>query len=145
VLKTVDAIIDNTTQAVSQSELFENEGDLKPAPKIFKDTCRVDWGTSAKEVRNFIRGLSPYPTAWTKLQSYDNEPISFKLFACEIIENETTKLPVGTIKTDNKTFLHVAVKDGFVSITDIQVSGKKRMGVGDFLNGYKFEKGDSLL
>jgi methionyl-tRNA formyltransferase len=142
VLKTVDAIIDNTAPSVSQSELYKNESDLKPAPKIFKDTCRIDWDKPAAEVRNFIRGLSPYPAAWTTLATDENEPISFKVFACEIIENETQKLPVGTIKTDNKTFLHIAVKDGFVNMTDIQMSGKKRMKVSDFLNGYKFGEGD---
>ena len=142
VLKTVDAIIDNTAQSVSQNELYENESGLKPAPKIFKETCRVDFAKSATEVRNFIRGLSPYPAAWTTLATDGNEPISFKLFACEIIKTDAQNLPVGTIKTDNKSFLHVAVKDGFVAITDIQMSGKKRMGVGFFLNGYKFSEGD---
>jgi methionyl-tRNA formyltransferase len=136
VLKTIDAIIDGTVQSVSQSELYENESDLKPAPKIFKDTCRIDWNKSAREVRNFIRGLSPYPAAWTELIDGDNTH-TFKIFACEIVENEMEKLPIGTIRTDNKTFLHIVVKDGFVSITDIQASGKKRMKISDFLNGYK--------
>ena len=133
VLKTTDAIINGTVQSVSQSELYENETDLKPAPKIFKETCRINWNQSAHDVRNFIRGLSPYPAAWTEL----NNSV-FKIFACEIIENNAQQLPVGAIKTDNKTFLHVGVNSGAVSITDIQVSGKKRMKIADFLNGYKF-------
>ena len=144
VLKTVDAIIDGTVESVSQSELYENEADLKPAPKIFKDTCRVDWGKSAEEVRNFIRGLSPYPGAWTTLVSGENEPALLKLFACEMIENHASNPSVGEIKTDNKTFLHVAVKDGFVSITDVQMSGKKRMKISDFLNGHTFLEKDKF-
>jgi methionyl-tRNA formyltransferase len=142
--KTIDAIIDSAVQSVSQSELYENESDLKPAPKIFKETCRINWNKSAHEVRNFIRGLSPYPTAWTELSDNDNIH-TFKLFSCEIIEEGTQKLSVGTIKTDNKTFLHVAVKDGFVNVTDVQMSGKKRMKISDFLNGYKFGEGTGFV
>ncbi|MDR0333116.1 MAG: methionyl-tRNA formyltransferase, partial [Dysgonamonadaceae bacterium] len=137
VQKTVDTIIDGTVGSVSQSEFYENESDLKPAPKIFKETCRIDWNKSAREVRNFVHGLSPYPAAWTELADDGNIHI-FKLFSCETIEENTQKLPIGTVKTDNKTFLHVAVKNGFVNVTDIQTSGKKRMKISDFLNGYKF-------
>jgi methionyl-tRNA formyltransferase len=137
VQKTIDAIVNNTVQSVSQSELYKNESDLKPAKKIFKETCRIDWSKSAREVHNFVRGLSPYPAAWTELSDGDNIH-TFKLFSCEIIEEDAQELPVGTIKTDNKTFLHIAVKNGFVNITDIQMSGKRRMKVSDFLNGYKF-------
>ena len=145
VLKTIDAIANNTAASVSQSELYENEADLKPAPKIFKDTCRICWNQSAHEVRNFIRGLSPYPAAWSESVGSDGTPVSIKLFACETTSTDAPNVPAGTIKTDNKTFLHVAVKDGFVSITDLQASGKKRMKISDFLNGYKFEKNSKFV
>jgi methionyl-tRNA formyltransferase len=144
VQKTVDAIIDGTVQSVSQNKLYENEADLKPAPKIFKETCRIDWNKSTREISNFIRGLSPYPAAWTELPDGDNTH-TFKLFSCKAIEKDTQKLPAGTIKTDHKTFLHIAVKNGFADVTDIQMSGKKRMKISDFLNGYKLGEGARFL
>lgn len=139
VLKTVDAITDNNVQPIPQQELLVNDTELKTAPKICKETCRVDWRKTAVEVYNFIRGLSPYPTAWTELQGESGtEPLRFKLFAGEIPEEENAHTTPGTIVTDNKTFLDVAVRDGFIRITDIRLSGKKRMETVDFLRGYTF-------
>ncbi|MEN6588094.1 MAG: methionyl-tRNA formyltransferase [Proteiniphilum sp.] len=139
VLKTVDAIADNNVQPIPQQELLVNDTELKTAPKIFKETCRVDWGKTAVEVYNFIRGLSPYPTAWTELQGESGtEPLRFKLFAGEVIAGGNSGTAPGTIVTDNKTFLDVAVRDGFIRITDIRLSGKKRMETVDFLRGYTF-------
>jgi methionyl-tRNA formyltransferase len=139
VLKTVDAVLNDTIEALPQEELLESGTILKPAPKIFKETCRVDWEKTAMETYNFIRGLSPYPAAWTELQyPGDEEVLRFKLFASEMIEEEPHELLPGTIKTDNKTYLWVAVKDGFLQLTDIQLSGKKRLKTDDFLNGYSF-------
>lgn len=139
VCKTVEAVLNGTVTAMPQSELFENESELKPAPKIIKETCRVDWGKSVREVHDFIRGLSPSPAAWTELhQSGNDEPLRFKLFASEMTPRNTGNMPAGTIQTDNKTFLDVAVRDGIIRITDIQSSGKKRMKTIDFLHGYTF-------
>lgn len=139
VLKTIDAIADNNVQPIPQQELLVNDTELKTAPKIFKETCRVDWSKTAVEVHNFIRGLSPYPTAWTELQGESGtEPLRFKLFAGEVIAGGNHVPEPGTIVTDNKTFLDVAVRDGFIRITDIRLSGKKRMETVDFLRGYTF-------
>jgi len=114
VLQTIDAIADNNVQPIPQQELLVNESTLKTAPKIFKETCRIDWSKTAVEVYNFIRGLSPYPTAWTEMSS-DNEaePLRFKLYAGEIIVGENNIPSPGTIVTDNKTFL-----DDMLSATD---------------------------
>jgi len=139
VLKTVDAIADNKAQPIPQQELLVNVTELKPAPKIFKEICRVNWGKTAVEVYNFIRGLSPYPTAWTELfESSGEDPLRFKLFAGELMAGDTANVASGTIVTDNKTFLDVVVRDGFIRITDIQLSGKKRMETVNFLRGYTF-------
>jgi len=140
VVKTTDAIIQGIAPSVPQSELIQHNAELKSAPKLFKETCRINWNQSAKKIRNFIRGLSPYPAAWTKLHSSDDDAV-FKIFACEIAQNSRPLLPPGTIETDHKTYLNVAVKDGFIHITDMQLSGKKRMKVLDFLNGYTMEEG----
>lgn len=142
VLKTVDAILQGNVQAIPQSELIRNESGLKTAPKIFKEDCQVDWNKSAREIYNLIRGLSPYPAAWTELPSDNNgEKLRFKLFAGEPVENATHDLLPGSLRTDNKTYLDVAAKDGFLRITELQLTGKKRMSTTDFLNGYSFPDG----
>lgn len=140
VIKTVDAILEENVKPIPQDKLFGKVTELKTAPKIFKEDCQVDWSKSAKEIFNFIRGLSPYPAAWTELISgNNNEKSRFKLFSGEIVNSPQNLLP-GSIKTDNKTYLDVAVKDGFFRITELQLTGKKRMSAIDFLNGYRFEK-----
>jgi len=139
VIQTVDAILSDTVASVSQDAFMVNPSELKPAPKIFKETCRIVWEKTALDIHNFIRGLSPYPAAWTELpQGTDEEPLRFKLFASELVDDRGDGLPAGTLRTDNRSYLDVAVRNGFIRITDIQLSGKKRMKTIDFLNGYSF-------
>ena len=141
VLKTVDAVLNDIVTSVPQNELFEKESELKTAPRITKETCRIDWGKNTRELRDFIRGLSPYPAAWTELrQSGSDNLLRIKLFASEIIDTVAVNQPAGSIMTDNKTFLDVAVQDGIIRITDLQLSGKKRMKTIDFLNGYSLSE-----
>lgn len=130
VLKTTDAIINDNIIATSQ----QSADILKSAPKIYKETCRIDWSRNAIDVRNFIRGLSPYPAAWTELHIQDLEPITIKIFDCEIIK-ETHTLDLGSLLHD-KSHMDVAVADGIIRLLDIQQSGKKRMSAKDFLNGF---------
>lgn len=137
-LKTVDAIADDSVEVMAQNELFDHESELKPAPKIFKETCRIQWDKPATEVRNFIRGLSPYPAAWTELVTDNGETLNFKLFGSELSVRQKHGLPAGTINTDNRTYLDVAVNDRFLRITDLQLPGKKRLKTTDLLNGYTF-------
>ncbi|WP_108822064.1 methionyl-tRNA formyltransferase [Dysgonomonas sp. Marseille-P4361] len=139
VCQTVDLILDNKVDAISQDQFYVNEEDLKPAPKIFKETCRIDWGKSAQDVHNLIRGMSPYPAAWTELYIPDKESQMVKIFASEVVEGKA--IPVGQIQTDNKTYLHVGCGDGLVSITEIQFAGKRAMKIDEVLRGYKFEEG----
>ena len=138
VTKTVDAIVEGNVSTLSQSELVEDNEVLKTAPKIFSETCRVNWDRTATEVCNLIRGLSHYPAAWTELTTNEGEePYRFKLFAAEIVVEEHS-LPTGTIRTDNKSHLEVAVANGFTRITELQIQGKKRMLTAVFLNGFSF-------
>lgn len=138
VCKTVDLILENRVDAVSQEQLFTDEKDLKPAPKIFKETCRIDWNKPAKDIHNFIRGLSPYPAAWTQLYMEGRESQIVKIYSSEIVPKEN-QLPAGTIQTDNRSYLYVACADGYISITDIQFAGKRVMKIDEILRGYKFE------
>lgn len=135
VLKTVDAILDGTVKTIPQESLMQ-EGELRPAPKIFKETCRIDWSRGVKHAYDFIRGLSPYPAAWTELYAGDSAPVMLKLF-------ETGKqfqqhhLQPGTVVSDGKTYFRIASTDGFVDVMSLQLAGKKRMQVADFLRGYR--------
>jgi len=139
VLKTVDAITQGNVTTVPQQNLVNNAPALKAAPKIFTETCRVNWYNTTTDIYNFIRGLSPYPAAWTEMYSNDaSEALRFKLYAGKVVKGGNDGLPPGTLVTDNKTVLQVAVKDGFIRLTDIQVSGKKRLKTVDFLRGYTF-------
>ncbi len=134
VLKTTDAIINDSIETIEQEKLISNEQDILPAPKIFKETCRIDWNQTSENINNFVRGLSPYPAAWSMLHT-DNEPVSVKIFSIAI---ETDNLTPGKILTDNKSYLKVGTNNGAISIQDLQLAGKKRIKISNFLNGYKF-------
>lgn len=140
VVETVDAILAGTVKPIPQDELIQPATELRSAPKIFKDTCRIDWSTGVKRVYDFVRGLSPYPAAWTELCSPDGNRQVLKIYETEK-EFVPHQLETGAVDTDRKTFLRVAVKDGFVRLVSLQLAGKKRMNVGDFLRGWHFVDG----
>ena len=136
VLKTVDLIIEGKADAVPQVSFYTNSSELRAAPKIFKDTCRINWSLSVKQVYDFVRGLSPYPGAWTELVAPTGEKMVLKVFHTEKIV-ESHVLPFGSIRTDSKNFVEVAARGGFIRLHAVQLAGKKRMVVTDFLNGFK--------
>lgn len=138
VLKTVDAILAGNVKTIPQETLSSTEP-LRPAPKIFKDTCRIDWTKGVKPVYDFIRGLSPYPAAWTGLCEPDSSPVTMKIYESSKEFVEHTFAP-GTILTDKKTYFKVASTDGFVHLLSVQLAGKKRMNVTDFLRGYRYSE-----
>lgn len=140
VCDTVDAILDGTAQATPQELMLPDE-ELRPAPKIFKDTCRIAWGRTSKQVYDFIRGLSPYPAAWTTLIAPDGTEQVVKVYEAVIIEKPLSLCPIGTISTDGKTYIHVYTSDGALSIRTLQLAGKKRMSVDDFLRGFRLAEG----
>lgn len=150
VKKTIDAIREDNISSISQNQLYNKETILKPAPKIFTETCRIIWDKSKEELYNFIRGLSPYPAAWTELhRSETDEKIRLKIFTSDKLvdseNNNSASFAPGSLITDNKSFIDVAVSDGFLRITNLQLSGKKRMKTVDFLNGYKLDKEDKFI
>ena len=137
VTETVDAILAGTVKSIPQEEMAV-VGELRPAPKIFKDTCRINWKQPVKRVYDFIRGLSPYPAAWTELVNADGEAVVVKLFESEKIVKEHV-LAVGTVLTDGKSYIHVAVEDGFIAILSLQLPGKKRLKTDELLRGFRME------
>ncbi len=135
VIETVDALADGNVEAIPQ-ETLADETEIKHAPKIFKEDCKIDWSKDAETIRNLIRGLSPYPTAWSTLVNKTNgQEISVKVFFAMHAEGKTTES--GTIETDGKNFLKVACGDGWLQITDLQLAGKKRMKADEFLRGFQ--------
>lgn len=139
VLKTVQAIEENKVEQKSQISNLTSQIQLKHAPKIFKETCLIDWSKPAKEVYDFIRGLSPYPTAYTYL---DDKVL--KIFASQISQSNYSldvnhQLSTINYKTDNKTYLSFKCADAYLDILELQLEGKKRMKIDEFLRGYKFQ------
>lgn len=135
VLKTVDAILEGSVRTIPQEELAQ-VGELRPAPKIFKETCRIDWIIGVKRIYDFVRGLSPYPAAWTELYQEGTDPVMLKIFETEKLFCEHSLAP-GTIVTDCKTYFKIASSDGYVNVLSLQLAGKKRMEINDFLRGYR--------
>jgi len=135
VLETVDLLLEGKVNAIPQEQFMREGEELRPAPKIFKETCRIDWHQPTKKIYDFIRGLSPYPAAWTELVDKEGVHQELKIFQSEKIL-EATELPVGTIRADKNHF-DMATEDGFLRILSLQLAGKKRMSAKDFLNGNK--------
>jgi len=136
VVETVDAIAAGNIQAIPQSELIEGTT-IKHAPKIFKEDCKIDWNKDAELIRNLIRGLSPYPAAWTNLvHQKTGAEIQTKLYFAQKVVSENGGEP-GAIDTDGKRFLNVACGKGWLQITDLQIAGKKRMKTDEFLRGFQ--------
>lgn len=136
VLETVDVLASGNYSAIPQSEIMD-EADIKHAPKIFKDDCKIDWTKDSETIRNMIRGLSPYPTAWTTLiHKESGKEIPTKLFFAQKVDLHEKALS-GAIKSDGKTFMNIACGTGWLRITDVQIAGKKRMKTPDFLRGFQ--------
>lgn len=133
VTETVDAIIADNVVPIPQEKLSADTI-LHPAPKIFKETCRIDWSLPTKRVYDFIRGLSPYPAAWTELVCGEKRTM-LKIFATEK-DSDMPDVPAGTVVIEGKTTMKVALADGWLRITSLQLSGKKRMDIQDFLRGF---------
>jgi methionyl-tRNA formyltransferase len=126
-LKTIDAIASGDYPLLSQDHIT----DIKHAPKIFKETCKIDWSKDTTSIYNLIRGLSPYPAAWTMLQGR-----TLKIYTAEKLIEAHTK-PCGEVETDGKTYLRFTCADGYLLLKDLQLEGKKRMIAEEFLRGYK--------
>ena len=146
VVQTVDAIIENNVETRVQKSFIQGSEILRPAPKLTRELMHIDWNVKTKYAYNLIRGLSPYPAAFTELVK-DDKTIQMKIFAAAKVtgddyaamleQNGLDSAAPGTVLSDGKTYLAVATSDGAVSITELQISGKKRMAVKDFLIGFR--------
>lgn len=136
VVETVDAIACGNIQLIPQADLLD-EADIKHAPKIFKEDCKIDWGKDTETIRNLVRGLSPYPSAWSNLLNMKTGEEIFTKIYFAVKTYFTKPAEPGTIDTDGKTFLNVACKNGWLQISDLQIAGKKRMKTDEFLRGFQ--------
>lgn len=127
--RTVDAIADDNYPQTPQDHIT----DIKHAPKIFKETCKIDWSQPVEVVYNFIRGLSPYPAAFTTIDGK-----VFKIYKAEKVKPGSNETP-GSLKTDGKTYLQFACAGGAISVIECQLEGKKKMRIDELLRGYKFQ------
>lgn len=128
VLKTVQAIEAGNYPSVPQ----QDNVDTKHAPKIFKETCELKWNQPAAQVRNFVRGLSPYPTAWSIIAGKN-----YKVFDVSIADKQGNDQDPGSVDTDNKNYLYIKTSDGWISVEELQPEGKRKMNIKDFFRGNK--------
>ena len=144
VTETVDNILAGTIQPIDQSELVDADVELKPAPKIFHETCQINWNQPMKKVYDFIRGLSPYPAAWSEFEDTKGKKQSVKIFSTSMVERVFTASELmpkpGEMLTDGKTYLHVMCQNGLLSINELQMAGKQRMPIADFLRGFEMKE-----
>lgn len=137
VRKTIDLLILGETDAVDQTQFIHPELELKAAPKIFKETCEIDFNKSVDDGYNFVRGLSPYPTAWAELQfPNQTETTLLKIYETEKEYIQHNDQP-GTLITDGKKFAKIALQDGYLQLKSVQAPAKKRMNIGELLRGMR--------
>ncbi len=139
IVKTVEMIEKKLEDGQELTFRTQDDQLANHAPKLFKEHCRINWNNSGREIYNLIRGLSPYPTAFSEIDNGEGIRKSIKVFYAgyKLMPHGN---PVGTVETDNNTFLNVFCSDGFLSLEDLQLEGKKRMKIAEFLKGFKLGK-----
>lgn len=146
VVNTVEAIVENNVELRVQRSFIQGSEILRPAPKITRELCHIDWNGKTSDIYNLIRGLSPYPAAFTELTKkekvlqmkiYKTEKVTGEAFETMLASSGFASAAPGTILSDGKNYLAVTTADGAISVTELQISGKKRMPVKDFLIGFR--------
>ena len=146
VVQTVEAIVEGNVEMRVQKSFIQGSEILRPAPKLTRELCHIDWNGKTRHIYNLIRGLSPYPAAFTELQK-DDKVLQMKIYktlkvtsedyAAMLAQNGLETAAPGTILSDGKTYFAISTADGAISVTELQLSGKKRMPVKDFLIGFR--------
>ncbi len=139
VVETVEGLLSHTLKPYPQ----QTGHTLRPAPKIFKQDCKINWNDSGKNICNFVRGLSPYPAATATFSDAEGTPQIFKIFQCEFEKSAGTT--VGEVVTDQKNYLKIGVSDGFIKIISLQISGKKKNLIEEFLRGHNVSKWKTVI
>lgn len=134
VLRTVDKIAEGGYETIEQMHI--DESTLRPAPKIFKEDGRVDWSRRVVDIHNLVRGLSPYPAAWSSIYKGGEECGSIKIFTTHI-EPAVMNVAPGSVKSDGKSYVAIAAADGWVYLDEVQMAGKRRMAIKELLLGWR--------
>lgn len=138
-MQTIDLIAEGKAKAIPQDQFLTNEP-LRHAPKIFRDNCHLQWkDLTTLQAHNMVRGLSPYPAAWTDIVYPDGKRCTLKIYRTSCSQQKAPAAEPGTIQTDGKTYLQIALSDGWLQLEELQIAGKKRMSVADFLRGCHLE------
>ncbi len=146
VVNTVEAIIDRNVELRVQKSFIQGSEILHPAPKLTRELCHIDWDGKTKNIYNLIRGLSPYPGAFTELvkdgkvlqmKIYRSVKITGESYQDMLSQNGLSSAVPGTVLSDGKTYLAITTADGAISVTELQLAGKKKMAIGDFLIGFR--------
>ena len=146
IVKTIKMIEEGKVQAQSQNSVIEKDNlVLKPAPKIFKEDCYIDWNKSGKDIYNFVRGLSPYPAAHAKIQNPKGEILDLKVYEVDLALKSSEKDMINSLKTDGKSYLEVVLKDSRIRFLEIQQPGKKAMPIAEFLRGTRVSEDWKLI
>lgn len=135
VLRTVEAIVKGNVAPLPQDTMYGSACELRPAPKIFRDTCRISWQKSVDELYDFVRGMSPYPAAWFEFIAADGKAFAVKVYSVtkEYVQHN---LECGTLCTDGKSYIKIAVRGGYVNLVELQLAGKKRLPAAELLRGF---------
>jgi len=136
VWKSVQLIAEGKIDKLNQDQFVKEGEELKPAPRIYRDDCRIRWSWTAARIHNLVRGLSPYPSAFTELTSVTDDPVNFKIFRTSVTSERSSDHP-GTIESDGKSYIHVNTADFKVAILSLQQAGKKKLDVTEFLRGFQ--------
>ncbi|MBR7003395.1 MAG: methionyl-tRNA formyltransferase [Bacteroidales bacterium] len=138
VVQTTQGLIEHNVDTRLQRSFIQGSEVLKTAPKLTRELCHIDWNDTTKQVNNLIRGLSPYPAAFTELVKEDSSPLQLKIYSAEKVypEHHYSNKP-GCVMSDGKTYLWITTADGAISIKEVQLAGKKRMDIGAFLLGFR--------
>ena len=137
VVQTVEGIIQHNIETRVQRSFIQGSEVLKPAPKLTRELCHIDWNAPTAQVYNLIRGLSPYPTAYTELVRDGGQPVQLKIFGAEPVSADVPAAAPGTVLSDGKSYLWIKTADGAIALNDIQLAGKKRMDISAFLLGFR--------
>ncbi|MBQ2394339.1 MAG: methionyl-tRNA formyltransferase, partial [Alistipes sp.] len=135
VVDTVERIASGEINPIEQMHI--DESTLRPAPKIFKEDCCIDWSREGRDIVNFVRGLSPYPAAWTPMSGEGVQPLTAKIFSAKFIAESNAVTTCGSIESDGRSFIRVRCADGWIEVGELQIAGKKRMAVKELLLGFR--------
>ncbi len=140
ILKTVQQVELSLNTNTPLNFIPQSDIEASHAPKLFKETCKLNWNNDVIQIYNLIRGLSPYPTAYTELDNKNGQLLVFKIYSATYQAIEHTQA-YGFIESDNKTYLQVYCKNGILTVYNLQLQGKKQMLVSEFLRGFKLNAG----